>query len=272
MAQRNSIERHTMGNGFTIFLSGPSGVGKTTVADRFVKDHGFKLIKVRARDARDKLGNPSYETIANHYGTRKAHQTFILNEFCSSILEALSWRVVCGSDENLIFERTPLDVVANTLAFRNNPPWAKAADVEPHNPLADHGCDLMDMATTENAAIERVLDYDWIWNHHYRVAVDFMNSLFDLRRNLLRSHKTMIANLPINHAYPYDLEGGIRPPVNQRNNQSYWMEELWRRRYGPMYEVSFLKPSHADEYVEQIETSLYAKAKNYENASASGEL
>jgi energy-coupling factor transporter ATP-binding protein EcfA2 len=106
-----------------VFLSGTSAVGKSTlmnlISDRY---DNITTVPMAARTQRERLGNPSWETLCNDVALADKHQEFIFNAYGNIILGVAhhvdNLMEIRGPHSNIfIFERSPVDVGGYAEAF-----------------------------------------------------------------------------------------------------------------------------------------------------------
>lgn len=95
-----------------IFFSGTSAVGKSSTVDALNQGQ-FVRVPMTARAEREKLGNPSWESLLLDVNLAMQHQEFMLARFMTIIDEASN--VVTGRHQ--VFERCLFDVVGYSYAF-----------------------------------------------------------------------------------------------------------------------------------------------------------
>lgn len=95
-----------------IFASGTSAVGKSewlaTLPDT------VKKCTLSARVARERLGNPSWDSLIVNLDLAMEHQKAVLHDFLSTIDRVIG-NAACG--DTIVFDRHPVDVLGYSVAY-----------------------------------------------------------------------------------------------------------------------------------------------------------
>jgi len=100
-----------------IFLCGSAAVGKTSLTDEFdrLDDPLYLTVGIHTIDIRHALHYPSWDLLKVNPHLAVKHQMAIFAAYVERIVTMVS--MCSGRGINLIFDRSPLDVIAYSVAF-----------------------------------------------------------------------------------------------------------------------------------------------------------
>lgn len=99
---------------YMIFFSGTSAVGKTEALDHLISvDSRFVRVPMTARAEREKLGNPSWESLEKSRRLATEHQSAVFNGFKTIIENAVDNH----DGKHQVFERALIDTSGYSYAF-----------------------------------------------------------------------------------------------------------------------------------------------------------
>jgi len=99
-----------------IFFSGSSAVGKTSTLDA-LDPLLFVRVPMTARAERERMGNPSWDSLLTDVSLAMQHQSIMLERFMAIIDEASN----ISDGRHQVFERCLFDVVGYSYAFKCPP-------------------------------------------------------------------------------------------------------------------------------------------------------
>jgi len=106
-----------------VFLTGSSGVGKSSLAELLFRKHGFYIEALSARTPRALINNPNFEILEKFPHKGMAHQELVYTFFEEYIASKLAYIDNLNIDANYLFERDLIDVVGYSYAFSKQWTW-----------------------------------------------------------------------------------------------------------------------------------------------------
>lgn len=106
-----------------VFLTGSSGVGKSSTAEILKSKYGFNIELLSARTPRSLIGNPRFEILEKFPHKGMAHQELVYSYFENHIDNTLAYLSRSNFEDNYVFERDLVDVVGYSYAFSKQWTW-----------------------------------------------------------------------------------------------------------------------------------------------------